>query len=497
MKLLPKSFLYFFTIFSLLTLYSGAALIIIHFFLEKPADAFSILKHPYEKLILKIHIFVVPWLTFCLGYLTMAHAIPSLDKTIKQYLRLRKTGVLLIVFIPFMIISGYLLQILNNGLIEDITSYFHWIIALLFTVVLMIHLLQVKKRRKKYFALIFILFLFVLFIAKISALDSNSISKSSSTLLYTQKKAWVLMGTLLTVEISGDKKEDVEKAIELCWQEINTMDQQMSIYKPNSDLSRINATAYNQVEVIHPNLQEILSIALKIHKESSGLFNINTALLSKKWGFYDRIFKVIPEVERVAIIKDIQDSIQLTSNTIHFTSPFAALDLGGIAKGYALDKAILKIKPMVSCANINLGGQIYYLKNKDTCETVTYLIQNPYQNSPFLKIQLERSASISTSGNYEYFLIEGKNKKHGHILNPLTGLPSQKGGSVTIIKFANDIHTATFADAWSTALFLSNEELKIKIADSNFIVIDIFQEKGSITNYKEYGVSSFLKTSRY
>ena len=484
MNLLSKNFLRLFFISCYIILFSGIILTSIEYLLPPAKNDFSIIKHPWEQIIQKIHIFFAPLFIFMLGHLVYQHAIP---KFLSKDKHLKKTGTTLLLLVFPAIISGYLIQIIPNRFIINICIWIHIISSMAFTLILIYHLIKSLKYTKK---IAILMFIFIIFFAY---------SPSIFSAIYTKQKAWSIMGTLLTVDIQGNDEINVNNAAEDCWEEINKIDLQMSIYKPNSELSTINKFAYQKKQYLSDTMKEIFTISFQIQKETNNLFNINTGYISEQWGFYKHTLQNINPTQTSKIFYKLQDSIEFQNQNekyyIQFKSPLTHIDLGGIAKGYALDKAIEKIKNKINCANINLGGQISFLRNASYCPQGKYIIQNPYINNKHITLLLEESASISTSGNYEYFLTDGKTK-YGHIIDTKTGKPSQKDGSVSVIMLSNLENSGTLADSLSTALFLGDNILKQKISKKykQAMIIEITKNQEQQIIVKTYNNLKTVKT---
>jgi thiamine biosynthesis lipoprotein len=179
------------------------------------------------------------------------------------------------------------------------------------------------------------------------------------------------------------------------------------------------------------------------------------------WGFTDRRFSV-PSKEKIKNVLSITgfDKIILhpEDNVVKFMFSGMKLDLGAIAKGYALDRAVKKLKEnnIHSCL-INAGGQVYCLGER-LGEPWKIAIKDPRSQDVGGPLKL-KNQSVATSGDYEQYFMH-RNKRYAHILNPKTGYPVDSGVvSVTVI--APDGLTA---DALSTSIFVLGKEKGLKLA---------------------------------
>lgn len=271
------------------------------------------------------------------------------------------------------------------------------------------------------------------------------------------------MNTVIQINISGKDKKDATDAVT---QEINFLNQKFDDFSPQSDVSKINDNAgKNAVEVDNVTI-EIISKALECYKETDGAFNISVAPLSKLWGFKGNELRVPleSEIKQTINLVNINDLI-IEGNKVMLRKTGEAIDLGGIAKGYTLDK-IKEILPKynLKSAIINMGGNIltYGISNKGNW---LIGIKNPRGDGVVGKITIKGSKFISTSGDYEKYFIEN-GKRYCHIINPSTGLPSDKIVSVTVVS-----DKGYLGDAFSTAFFVLGKEKSLELANKSGVEI--------------------------
>ena len=271
------------------------------------------------------------------------------------------------------------------------------------------------------------------------------------------------MNTVIQINISGKDKKDATDAVT---QEINFLNQKFDDFSPQSDVSKINDNAgKNAVEVDNVTI-EIISKSLECYKETDGAFNISVAPLSKLWGFKGNELRVPleSEIKQTINLVNINDLI-IEGNKVMLRKTGEAIDLGGIAKGYTLDK-IKEILPKynLKSAIINMGGNIltYGISNKGNW---LIGIKNPREDGVVGKITIKGSKFISTSGDYEKYFIEN-GKRYCHIINPSTGLPSDKIVSVTVVS-----DKGYLGDAFSTAFFVLGKEKSLELANKSGVEI--------------------------
>ena len=266
------------------------------------------------------------------------------------------------------------------------------------------------------------------------------------------KETKLLMGTL--IEITCQDKEAIKEA----FKEIERLENLLSKFNPKSEISTLN----KQKELLASETTcDIIKKAIYYSEISGGAFDISIAPLSDIWKKAISE-KSLPKHEIVLEkLNNIGNDKIIIKECFITLKNNASLDLGGIAKGYAVDKAIKKIRDMgIESAMVNAGGNIYCLGKKQN-KKWKIGIQDPRNpNRITNKIELENQA-VATSGDYEqYFEVE--NKRYSHIINPKTGYPVNNGIiSVTVI--AND---ATTADILSTSCFVLGEENSNKLINN-------------------------------
>jgi len=304
--------------------------------------------------------------------------------------------------------------------------------------------------------------IFVLLIIAVLTISAFVVIKNRTDSEYLTTEIYS-MNTVIQINISGKDKKDATDAVT---QEINFLNQKFDDFSPQSDVSKINDNAgKNAVEVDNVTI-EIISKALECYKETDGAFNISVAPLSKLWGFKGNELRVPleSEIKQTINLVNINDLI-IEGNKVMLRKTGEAIDLGGIAKGYTLDK-IKEILPKynLKSAIINMGGNIltYGISNKGNW---LIGIKNPREDGVVGKITIKGSKFISTSGDYEKYFIEN-GKRYCHIIDPSTGLPSDKIVSVTVVS-----DKGYLGDAFSTAFFVLGKEKSLELANKSGVEI--------------------------
>lgn len=279
------------------------------------------------------------------------------------------------------------------------------------------------------------------------------------------KNSQLMMGTIVEV-ISPDRK-----AADIVFREIKRIENLLSFYKDDSEISRLNKQGRLAVSA---DTLFVVKRAGEFWQATQGAFDITIEPLLKLWGFVDKNFRRPSEEEIKATLGKIGfDKIKISDTIIEFAIENMQINLGGIAKGYAVDCAIQKIRQAgIKSALVNAGGDIYCLGDKFG-KPWRVMIKNPNQKGKKNYLELIDKA-VATSGNYEqYFFAD--DSRYCHILNPKTGRPADSGvDSVSVI--ANDCLTA---DALATSIFVLGKEKSMDLAKRFNAVVRVYSDVGN------------------
>lgn len=265
----------------------------------------------------------------------------------------------------------------------------------------------------------------------------------------------LVMGTFARLIAMTDDIATANKCIESALDAIHNVDNLMSDYKGDSEISRVNKYAFAQPVKVGPATFEVIQKSIEISKLTDGAFDITVGPLVKLFRTAKDTGKA-PTSEQIAEAKAKVGYEKLLLNkaekTVRFTVEGMSLDLGGIAKGYAVDKAIEVMKKHGALgALVDIGGDVRCFGTPPGGkEAWTIGLQDPNTHNAggatlLLKLKIS-DAAVATSGNYQqYAIIDGQ--KHSHILDRKTGRSARGLASVTIIA-----QNATTADALATAV---------------------------------------------
>ena len=302
----------------------------------------------------------------------------------------------------------------------------------------------------------------LLFIAVLLVLFARYAVKRNPEKFQTEFPA---MGTVAKVSVYTSDK-DLTAAFELCKEQFDLVTGICSLYDPSSELSRLNANAASAPFTCSAEMWELLMHSRRAYIESDGFFDITVKPLMDLWGFYRKRGKVPPSDEEIAatMIRVGFDKLVLDEKkrTVLFSVPGMALDLGGIAKGYAADRAQKAIAEAgISAGVVDIGGNLRMLPEPPPGKNFyTVGIRNPSGKGKILPglLKVAPGMAVSTSGDYERFVIY-QGKRYGHIISPVSGRPTAVSAVTVVASKALD------ADIFSTVCCLGGRNIARKLQD--------------------------------
>jgi thiamine biosynthesis lipoprotein len=294
-----------------------------------------------------------------------------------------------------------------------------------------------------------------------------------------QTKSYVF-GTLVDISIYGETQEKAHAVTSQILQNFQRLHHQYNAWQSDSELSKLNQSfvAGKTPIGISPELAQMLVQAQILSKQSQGLFNPAIGSLIGAWGFQRDEFTPV-EINDAAIQKRVRanpkmSDIVIKGNTAFSTNPAVKLDLGGYAKGYALDLALAELqKQGVKNALINIGGNIIALGQRGD-KPWRVGIQHPRQPKPMATVDLLSGWAIGTSGDYQRYFEQG-GKRYCHIIDPRSGYPGQGRQAVTVL-LPPSPQAGVLSDVTSKPIFLSVTDQRANAAKTmgldHYLVID-------------------------
>jgi thiamine biosynthesis lipoprotein len=272
-------------------------------------------------------------------------------------------------------------------------------------------------------------------------------SLSSQAKWYSDSQG--IMGTNIHTELWAESDQTGQLAVDAVMAEMERINQLMSPYIETSELSRINRLAPSQAVQISIEMFDLLSLSVGLSAETEGAFDITFASVGY---LYDYRQGTKPDQQTVNALKEAIDYRHILLNsekkTVQFAHPNVKIDLGGIAKGHAVDNALAKLREMgIQHALVTAGGDTGLIGDRRG-QPWKVGIRDPRNKDKQAVILPLDNIALSTSGDYErYFEQDGQ--RYHHILSPKSGQSAYAVQSVTIIG-----PRSTLNDGLSTAVFV-------------------------------------------
>ncbi|NMP30600.1 FAD:protein FMN transferase [Thalassotalea sp. M1531] len=292
-----------------------------------------------------------------------------------------------------------------------------------------------------------------LFNTPLSCLFAFMLLASNSVSAQWIKHSFQVMGTQAHVEFWFDEatspENSAERLVKIIEVEMNRIDRAMSPYKPDSELSKVNRLASTQPVKITRELMALLQVSHNIAQLTEGAFDITYASIGYQYDYRKK------QKPNQTAINDALDAINYqgiklntADSSVYFLHPQIKIDLGGIAKGYAVKQCIeLLSKQGIKHALVSAGGDTGLLGDRRGRPWYVGIKHPRAEDKAAVHLPLTDEA-ISTSGDYERYFMEDGVRYH-HIINPKTGDSARKVVSVSIIG-----QDSTYVDALSTAVFV-------------------------------------------
>lgn len=249
--------------------------------------------------------------------------------------------------------------------------------------------------------------------------------------------------------------EDGEELLIDAEQEIRRLENLLSVTLEDSEISRLNRAAGEKAVPLSTDTMELLTLGKEYSAYTNGAFDIAISPIVKAWGFTEEEHHVPTQAELDALLPltDPADLL-LEDETAYLQQAGMAIDLGGIAKGYASDQvAELLREKGVESAILSLGGNVYGVGTKPGGEKWEVALANPLDANDYCGLISISDQAVVTSGGYQRYF-EENGKTYHHIIDPKTGYPAENELlSVTIL-----CENGAKADVLSTALFVMGPE---------------------------------------
>lgn len=284
------------------------------------------------------------------------------------------------------------------------------------------------------------------------------------------------MGTVVQVTIWTDDEPGAAQAAQAVFAEFRRLDAMMTTWTPDSEISKINAAAGTPKAVpVSAEAYAVIARALEVSKASQGVFDITVGAYGGLWKFDEDMDGTLPDPAEVLKRKKLVNwkdvVLDKRRHTVRLKRAGMKITLGGIAKGYAVDRAAALLdKAGFGSFIVQAGGDMYVSGDKNGTPWVVGIRDPRGPRDQSFAVAPIKDHSFSTSGDYERGFVKDGVRYH-HILDPRTAQPARASRSVTIM--AKDAFTA---DAWSKVLFILGAKqamaLVEKLPDFDAVFVD-------------------------
>jgi len=280
-----------------------------------------------------------------------------------------------------------------------------------------------------------------------------------ATSLQRYERDNIVMDTLVHIEVYAPEPHKGKQALDAAFAELVRIGDLSDRFAGKnladpevSDVFRINSNAGVKPVKVSDDTLAMLNKSLHYAGLSNGAFDPTVGPLMELWGFGQQYCQVPGSEElkaSLALVGFQRLVIDSKAKTVFLPVKGMKVDLGGIAKGYATDRAVEKLREMgIHSAIINAGGNVYALGSRPNGTPWTIGIRDPRDRTRIIAVIKAKDAAVATSGDYERYFIKDGVRYH-HILDPSTGKPARHLMAVTVVA-AN----AAQADVLATALFV-------------------------------------------
>jgi thiamine biosynthesis lipoprotein len=272
-----------------------------------------------------------------------------------------------------------------------------------------------------------------------------------------------LMGTSMRVEAIGGSAEDRNQAAEEAFGAIAEVDRLMSDYRDDSELTFINRNAASGPVPVSAPTFAVLATAARVSSASAGAFDVTVGPLMQLWGFKDKQPRVPTpgELDRVkGVVGAGNIVLDSRAQTVRFARPGVAIDLGGIAKGFASELAAAALQRRGLSGLVDAGGNQYLVGHPLGKSTWSIGIRSPESADKLLGVIDVSDGALSTTSDASNFLVAG-GVRYGHVLDPRLLRPSDAALSATVVS-----KDGTLADALSKAAFVLGPKDGLELLES-------------------------------
>ena len=275
----------------------------------------------------------------------------------------------------------------------------------------------------------------------------------SQRALYHHEATRLSMACVYAIDAYGPDAAALPRILDDAFDEVDRIDRLMSHYKADSPLSRVNRDAGGRPVAVEPELFDFIAEAMRYNRESGGAFDVTVGPLMKAWGFFGGEGRLPSDDELATARRHVGGAhvvVNRADQTIAFDEPGVELDLGGIAKGYAVDRVVGLLRDrQIAAALVSAGGStIYGLGAPPGRNGWDVVLQDPVDSRKTALTVTLKDRAVSVAGSSEKSFESG-GVRYSHIMDPSTGWPVHGILSVAVLA-----HSGTAGDALDDAFFV-------------------------------------------
>jgi thiamine biosynthesis lipoprotein len=313
----------------------------------------------------------------------------------------------------------------------------------------------VEKKKKLFFSLLFCCSTALLLLLLSCSPSQEKLYKETRDSMYT----------MVSITVSTSSPDKAKKAINEAFKELDRLEKLLNYYSEESEITAINRKAGIEPVKVSPETFDIISKAVFASEKTKGAFDITMGPVIALWDFYNAVLPDAASVrEKLKLTGYTNIILNKEKSTVFLKKKGIEINLGGIIKGYAADRAVEILKKHgIKSGIVAIAGDIKAFGTRPNGKPWRAGIQNPRPaahastSDEIIAVVNLSDMAISTSGDYARFFIKD-GKRYHHLLNPKTGYPAYECQSVTIIA-----EEAAYADAFATGIFILGPQKGLEV----------------------------------
>jgi thiamine biosynthesis lipoprotein len=303
-----------------------------------------------------------------------------------------------------------------------------------------------------------------------------------------------LLDTLVRISVYDHHKtsQKTQQTIDRAFNLMREIEGRTSVHIDTSEVTRIVQKAGRDYVNVSDETLWILKQSMEVSKHTRGLFDVSIGSIKALWGFDREPFRVPDPASIQSLLSHVNyRDILFRDNAVMLRSSPMRIDLGGIAKGYIIDRAVEFLKEAgIQSGIVEAGGDLRIWGKHPHRDAWKIGIKHPRgKANGLIGVLSTQAVSIATSGDYERFFIRN-GKRYHHLLDPRTGYPASGCVSVTIVT-----ESAILADAYATAVFIMGPEQGMQFIEQSEGIegLILFEREGRLRHIMSNGIQNQIQ----